>query len=300
MRSVKSNFPYPVLAVDSDDYIDCSFDLETTLLGINGNNITLESKYSLSSCLLREAVATGKAVILIRIESPVSFFRTSFLFERDNDTIEYAINGSDIATTLLIKGYVISTEEMLWNSENEHNVEYFSGLRFRIQKGDILAYEPGTRFELDSSEFEKPIKSIISINLGEGITSTQADYSRDIITVFLNEKAFDEYKRLRARSEMRRYLSGIVVYPVVVEAIRLVISETEYHDTESYTSLKWKSVIRKKLIEKGFRFEEETNISPLTAADTILGNIAEDSITNLHELFEKEFDASVEQIGGIS
>lgn len=297
MKTLKNEFPHPVLIDNGSDYIDCSFELsEPENIRIDGDNLCFDTKYILISNGLNNLLTEEKAKVLLKIYSPKTAYRSTFTFNNSN-TVNVAIPKDKIAEKIEIYGSIIANQPLENFCLAEHNKDLFGTAYFEIRKADILAMAKKIVIPLDASELEGPVVSIFNISKNPDLNvSIRPDFDDESgkITIYLNPKVYDTYSILRVKSpELKRYLAAVIVFPVLVEALSFIKKQS---DEESiYEEKRWYRMINKKMEAKGINLEE-TGI--VEAANILLGEIVQEALISFSEKMNAEFDEGFE-IGGV-
>ena len=99
---------------------------------------------------------------------------------------------------------------------------------------------------------------------------------------------------------LRRYLTGIIVYPVLVEAIAKMVDTYREIGTD-YSEKRWFRTIEHKLQNLNLDISEEPDkFSYTELADKLLGNIAKDGLKSVKDTLDNELNnGEYTQIGGI-
>ena len=268
MIKSKSDFPHPVLSMDGDDYIkECTFNC---YLGDDvvedDQHIEFTIGYQLECDFLQQLIEEGRALVMAYIESPNASFRKICKFPIDENEVRIEVYKGEIAKKLTIKPQIIACEAIENYQSQCFNQEYFENAIFSVRKGDILAQE--RQYEIiveDINEF-KNCASVFSIRLDEEMTDgMKVNYNDEKINIQLNRREHDRYRQLRERQEFRIFLSAMLVFPALVEAIEAMKRELLIGE-EGISDKRWYLVLEKQLnkkidIIKVNTFEEVQSIS---------------------------------------
>lgn len=283
MKKQKNEFPHPVLVNNGSDYIDCSFDLKINDLKIEGNYLKAEVEYSLNSPGLTNLLNENKLKVLIKIQSPKTAYRNIFEIENNSNKIAFSIPENNIADKIEISGIIVAAETLEHFSLEEHNKAFFNSANFEIRKGDILAIHPGFEQKIDSSEMEGPVASIFNISRQDINVAIKPDFSDHKIEINLNNQTYESYFELKnKKDQLKKYLSAVVVFPVLVEALGYMQGVKTDKETlyDEYTDKRWYRVIENKIQEKNIDLQ---NLTLTEAANNILGDIVQNSLISLKE-----------------
>lgn len=283
-------YPHPVLYPEGNDYrIDCEFDLEflESDQRIEGEEIFLRAGYRLECDGLEDLINDGSAKTYLLLHCPAASCRRMYPFGKGAPQLEISIGKYDVIDKIELQCVLVAADDLAQLSLDEFNPVFFEGALFRIAKGSVLAISKKVAIYLDDADLEKPVSSIFNINRcpaqEKPITS---DFSSDTgkIEINLNEGLFSLYSQIERgyANTLRRLLTGIIVQPVLTEALCCL-----QNAREEYQDYRWARVIEKKLELNGISLED--NIEPaITLADMLLGNIEEDSLKTLVTIIEDQ------------
>lgn len=303
------DYPYPVLSAERDDYNEnCEFDIS-----FKEDEITVDDKYinipaecALKCNALLNAIGEGNAAIVVVINSPAAFYRRSFEFEKNEFSKILHIPKFDVKKDVHFRGYILAKNDFdVLRCNDELNALYFHGFTPRdIKKANILAEGQERIIPIDDSELEKPISSIFSIRKNT-VSDAEIESNFDIdekIVVFLSERLNQLYYDTKDfnNGALHRYLNGIIVYPVLVEAIAKMC---EYYAGTGvdYSEKRWFRAIDHKLSEATINLAESySDCSYTELADKLLGNIAYDGLFSVKATIDEEANSGeYNNLGGI-
>ncbi|MCR5833052.1 MAG: hypothetical protein K6G55_00140 [Selenomonadaceae bacterium] len=161
---------------------------------------------------------------------------------------------------------------------------------------------------MDDSELEKPISSIFSISEKNDIpTDIYPDFEGTKIIIYLKKELYEIYYHFKDvnNGALRRYLTGVIVYPVLVEAVDIVLSSKSEDDDNSsnnnYNDLQWFRAIRLKINESANKFDNPYDEYATVLADYLLGGISLDSLKGFKNFIDNEVNSGEGQMtGGIN
>ena len=190
--------------------------------------------------------------------------------------------------------------------DGEFNDLYFGAATFEIRKGDILATEDSRSVYVDDTELEKPISSIFDISRhNDQESDVVPNFEDEKIQIFLKNELYDLYYKFKDFNNgvLRRYAAGVIVYPVLVEAIGYVISHYqnggEADDGIGWSGKRWFRTIDHKADKKGIDLRCYQGY-PTTLANDMLGDIALDALKSFKDTLDSEMNSGETQmIGGV-
>lgn len=305
MNFIKNDFPNPVLATGRDDYIEgCKFNIimDISEITVTTENINIPIKYSLVCKGLKKLIDDGKAAAVVEARCNDSSYSELFAFEKNEEKMEISVLKYSVVKKVELNGFIIATEKISGFTCDELNELYFKGVTFEIGKGDILAGEEQKIVYIDDSELEKPLASIFNINkVPEQKEDIVPDFLGDKIEINVREnlfKLYNDFKNVN-NGALRRYVTGIIVYPVLVEAITKIKEVYSFESDEVSDEKRWFRAIEKKCEKLGIdlEFSDEPSV---TIANKILGSISDDALHNLKDVLESEMnDGEISMIGGV-
>lgn len=294
--STMIDYPNPVLSTDRDDYIEsCKFDVtfNESDIQITEDFIQIPAKVELISTSLSNLINEGKASVVVLINSSAAFYRKAYVFNSGELEKNIEIPKFHVKGKFEFTGYILANENIdNFSCDGEFNELYFKSVSFSVKKADVLAKGETRVVPVDDSELEKPISSIFMILRNpEASTDIEADFdSEEKIIIKLSDKLNELYYKMKDfnNGSLRRYLTGIIVFPVLVEAIAKMC---EYHsgNGQDYSEKRWFRAIQHKLnsfdIDLTTSFEE---YSYTELADKLLGAIALDGLNSVNDTINEE------------
>lgn len=308
MKAIKEEFPNPVLATGRDDYIDaCRFNtsFEESEIVVDSDNISIPIKYQLECQGLSSLVKSGDAVVVVLVKSSAASYSKLFRFADDQSEMTVSVPKFAVVNKMDVTGSIIAAHDIkAFRCEGEFNDMYFGSSTFEIRKGDILATEESRSVFVDNSELEKPISSIFDISKREEQDSDVVpSFYSEKIEIYLKQELYDLYYKFKDfnNGALRRYAAGIIVYPVLVEAVTYIIGyyQNAEDDGLDFSEKRWFRAIVHKAEKEGVdlnRYDE----SPTTLADNLLGGISLDALRSFKDTLDSEINSGESQmIGGI-
>mgnify|MGYP000099187121 CR=1 FL=1 len=134
MKSVKNEFPNPVLAVGRDDYIEsCRF--YTTFneeeIVVDTENIVFPMKYVLECNGLSAMVRSGQAVAVVTVKSSAASYSKLFKFSSESKELTISVPKFAVVNKMDITGSIIVACNIdRFCCEGEFNDLYFGGSTF--------------------------------------------------------------------------------------------------------------------------------------------------------------------------
>lgn len=310
MKSIKEEFPNPVLAAGRDDYSEnCCFytTFEENKIVVDSENIVIPIKYTLQCDGLQNLVFAERAAVIVSVKSGAASYSKLFRFPKDCSEMSILIPKFGVIKKFELNGSIVASENIdRFCCPDEFNDLYFGSSTFEIRKGDILATEDSKTIYVDDSELEKPIASIFDIKRREKQEhDIEPNFYGEKIEILLRSDLYDLYYKFKDfnNGALRRYATGIIVYPVLVEAITYIVGYYQREDggieVDDYSEKRWFRAINHKADKIGLDLRTYQD-SPTTLANDLLGNIALDALKRFKDTLDSEVNSGETQmIGGV-
>ena len=282
MKKSNINYPYPVLSVENEDYIDSEFDITYDSGTLSSNAMTFSILYSLNCDGLKNLIDEGKAKVSLYVESPICNYRKLFDFEKGYEDLEIKIMASEVTNYITIKGYIIANEKIKNFRLEEHNQDLFGNMPFTVRKGDILAIaESVLKIPLKHVDNLQNQSSIFCVRKKSDLKDSEVlvDYNDDRISIYLDNETYKVFQDLSNTSIGKGLASSMVVVPILVEALHMIKTNTD----ESFNDFRWVQVIQSKITELNIDLDQGLN----SAANKILSHIFKYNLLDLKNLCEK-------------
>lgn len=248
-------FPYPVLCVDNDDYIDSEFyvenDLKEDLTDLSFSfDISLNNNEELQYLIQR-----GYAEFVIHIECSSTAFRT--ILRTAGNKIKYHIAKSKVNGEVVLLGAIVAKEKISGFKSKHLNEDYDEEVSF--EKGAILAYYNLPKIyitknyeELAGDNAFFTVVKRISVEKDEQNPVTY-DINEAKIKILVDEEIYNEYIKYHANPHMEPLTNALLVMPALVYTIDTLRSD----GVEKFKSLYWYQKINKSCQLQGLNFEED-------------------------------------------
>lgn len=303
MKSVRNEFPNPVLAAERDDYIEsCSFGtvFQTSEIEVTADEIIIPISYSLVCNGLQALIDSEQAVVVVSVKSSAASYSRLFCFPKGETSMRIPIPKFGVVKRIELGGSIIAQTPITgFKCDGEFNDLYFGNSTFEIRKGDILAREDSRVIYVDDTELEKPLASIFNINNGHDQEDhILPDFGGDKVEINLCEPLYKLYTDFIEfnNGALRRYVTGIVVYPVLVEALARICESYQLGNGEDHDK-RWFRAIELKAERKGINLSQYFD-SYTTLANQLLGDISLDALQRLKDILESELNSGESQVMG--
>lgn len=310
MRKSEINFPHPMLSEYSKDYLpECSFSVDLADIQETSYEFVLPFTYTVTSSGLKEMIDKQQATVVIRLYCSATSYREVFKFD-SNNTLDIRVSKNSIAKRVELQGAIIATIDAKGFNLPEHNQQFFSGTNIELKRGNILAESDPIQINIDDSELEKQLSSIVLIDSTAGIDCLHVNYNDEedgLIHIRMPEREYQEYFTLRKnynRYGISRFLQSAVIMPALTEAIQLLRVEAvqkEYDPEfeEIYSTTIWADSILGKCDDLQ-RDILDNSISAYALANEILHFVTKDAVAELHRKAQEMYNNNgATRIGGI-
>lgn len=294
MKSVKNEFPNPVLASGRDDYItSCQFStsFDSSSIAVTAEQIVIPICYSLKCKGLEKLIDEDKALVVVNVKSSSSSYSRIFSFAKDETAIELHIPKFSVVKRIELSGSIIAKMAMSeFKCEGELNELYFSSLTFEIRKGDILAKEDARVIYVDDTELEKPIVSIFNIKkISNQEDDVIPDFLGEKIEINLREDLYNLYYHFRDfnNGSLSLYITSVIVYPVLVEAVSKICEFYQFNTDDGSDDKRWFRAIESKAEKYGIDCAKYQD-SYATLANKLLGDISLKSLQSFKDSLDTE------------
>lgn len=285
---ININYPHPVLNGANEDYIDCYFIInmpeDATVVG---DSIEIKMTYSLTSPGLLDMVNSGKAEVVLYVESVESEFRRLYKFDAARTEKVVVVNKQLVTKELEVRGYIVASEDLHAFTLPEHNKEIFVAGPSKIRKGDILAFADEV-YTIPLENFDPLVdrRSIFSIRQNpdqkDDLTVDFTTYNK--ITVMLNTEMFEKYQNIYRAPETRTILSTLFAVPVLVDALN-IIKNADDNVLSDLVYKKWYQVLKTRLLELQIDLNTEDNMTQ--TANKLLAHVFRDTMINFNSVFSE-------------
>ncbi len=311
MRKSEINFPHPLLSDYSKDYsAECSFVVDLGEVQETAHAFIFPFTYSLSSPGLKNMIEQNLATVVIRVYCSATSYRKVFKFD-SSSVLSVEIPKGNVAKRIELQGSIVAAADTTSFSLPEHNQNFFAGSVIDLNRGNILAEADPIQINIDDSELEKQLSSIILIDSTEGIECLDVNYDDaedGLIHIRMPVNEYQEYFTLRknyGRYGISRFLQSAVLMPALTEAIQLLRTEAMLKELlgdefeEKYGTTIWADSILGKC-EELQRDISDCSISAYGLANEILHFVTKDAVSELHKKAQEMYNNNgATRMGGV-
>ena len=246
-------FPYPVLCMENDDYIESQFDV-TCKIDEGISDVVLNFDITLENDDLRFLIHKGYAQFAIHIECSKTVFRT--MISTPSSKIQYSIPKSRVNGDIEVLALIVASKKINGYTSESLNEDYDELINF--EKGSILAYVnlPEIRVfknyeELVANDsFFTIVKRIAQDK--EEVHPITYDIADNKIKILVDENVYDEYIKYRSNTNLEPVFHSLLVLPALVYMIDVLRVES----VDRYEQFFWYQKIKQSLKAQNLNFED--------------------------------------------
>jgi hypothetical protein len=278
---ISSAYPYPVLYMNNDDYIDSSFSTGIEVAESFGE-VKINAHFQLDNNGVKELIHHQKAVFLIHVECGQTSFRQAY--ESFNDSLEISIPSSNLRGKIQIHSFVIA-KDRITDYTNDSLSDWYKGFPITFEKGNFIAIGEAietTLFEDNAELLNLP--SIITVSKSQKKEFMEVDLNSNNITIALPEYEYNQYAG-NANSRLKNTILSAVFMPALVYIFSKI--KDSQGDFEEYT---WYQVLDKIFDENNHKLEDvgSDTFSALKAAQLVLRKPLKTSFEEIEKLNRAE------------
>lgn len=285
MRILNSLYPYPVLSINDDDYVEGSiFDISYNLIPATPfKKAKLTSTFHLVDSKLEYLVEMGQAEMFLHVESSRAAYRK--MHKVENNYFELEIDPEYMRTSVEVTGLLLTTQPIMNFESPSVNSELY-GVDYHfpdLEIGDPLAVSFTTEIEIEEVDDFAQVSSIIKVARTKE-KLMKVDYDQDTIFVYLPEQQYQNY--LRYPSMFGEVMLTSIIQPTLI----YVLDAISRNQGEGMQDRKWYAVIEKKLEMMEYSmnqlFTEE--VTSIMLAQEILKNPLERMFIELEGVIDED------------
>lgn len=240
MKITNRLYTYPVLSEEKDDYLNSRFDVQIKNCIKSVNNIKLKFEVYMDNKELEKLIRDGKAEYVIHLECSYTTFRKALTSSANE--IKYEIPLSKLRGKLEIVAFIVAKEELVDFYSDDWN-EDFEGLKFKIPKAGILAYE-----NLSSIDVIKNFEEFTNTSSIFSICKRQTDEDKPIevnlnsdkIKIILGPKEYDIFAKFQNNDKLLPIFHSMLILPAFVSVFEELKKNIEFYREQNwFISLKY-------------------------------------------------------------
>lgn len=246
-------FPYPVLCLENDDYVDCEFSVLTNQVE-ELKDIVLQFKIEIDNKDLLDLIRDGKAEYIIHVECSNTSFRK--VIRSAGNIFEYRIPKSKVNKEVFLVGMIVAKQFIKGFYSTKFNEDYEGPVDF--EKGSIMAYRNLPRIivlkNYEELASDDAFFTIVKKNSGQDMEEPVTfDLNGNKIKIYADDSVYNEYIKFHTNPLMKPLMISMLVMP----ALAYVIEEVRDNGIEHYVSCYWYQKIKKSCELQGKRFFED-------------------------------------------
>ena len=243
-------FPYPVLRLNSDDYLDCDF--QTTVnFSTEKQMILVDVSFAISSPEILEQVELGNAEFVAMVSCRDTYFQHMIRTNERKTQASFAMG--DLKGAVVVNPYVIVKNQIKNYTSPDINPEF--GIEaFIFNEGDVLAQDQAEFFYFDQESF-KPITSLFDFVYRDNQPDGEwgIDFDSDHIQIVLSKKTKETIGNARASNFKNKViLMNSIYFSAVMQAVQKI-----QHPDKAYEDKKWAKVFEKNAHNKNCNLEND-------------------------------------------
>lgn len=257
------SFPHPVLGLGDDIKGDVSVKLDYDQTTDNENYL-LTIEYELENSDIEKLLEEKKAVFLCEVNCTGTLYRKSEICASPIQIVSIPKDGVRDKVELL---FLLVSAEPIFNYTNSEVHDDFTGYKFDIEEGDVLAYLGESSFIAGIAYQKlKAVSSFMEIIRGE---NESGDFNIILdsqkIQIRLSKNDYKKYsdRRIGSNPENASVIHSSIVLPTLIHALY------QLNNKESgVTEFAWAKIIE-------FRLENDENLKSISLEDSNIPKIAQ-------------------------
>ena len=258
----EKSFGYPTLrtVLDGDDfnlldYPNKTFDpdIKISVDAANSHTFKLEYEVGLRVNALKELIQKKKAKYYFKVECPSTFFCESFASFDDEGSFE--LEAAKLKDKIEIIPFIIAELELELFSEEFH--EDFDGVKFDINRGNVLAIGRPTEYRISREQF-RSVRSIFEFNKNEDIEDGEFRIRTDenYVSIEVNPSLYTKVKIAEQEIQSQLLILNSLYVPVVMHLLHEIKQDPDHAENK-----RWASIILGKASLKGLNLEDDNSIA---------------------------------------
>lgn len=293
------SYPHPVLRPDSDDFVDTVFKVDW-----DEPKELPNAKYEFAFTVIntceeiRNLIAEGKAVYMLRFVCKTTLSRQTFTFSEDVCRIQLSL--PDFLNDVIITPMIVTLDDIENYSCEAFHPDY-QGLEISVRMGDVLAISNPLYFEAPAApEIQENPESIIRFRKSSypNPPAIHIDDGAHCIYIELSPKMHEILQKIESDSSDREGRDSIIMSMFAIPALTEVLGRwfiADKIEEAEGNGLTWFKVIRDRFVKLGLISLDEygkiitdegyfTEIGehPVTYAEYLLENPTEDASNALY------------------
>ncbi|MBY0147760.1 hypothetical protein [Neobacillus niacini] len=278
---INHSYPYPVLYMNNDDYMDSSFNTKIQVYESFGE-VKIHADFELINQGIQDLIDNHYGVYLIHIECGQTSYRQAF--QSSKKTVDISIPTSVLRGKILIHSFIIASEK-IENYQNQLLNDWFKDIAISFEKGNLLAIGDAIETTLFEENLELlNLPSIAKVTKSNKNEFMEVDIHSNFITISLPEYEYNQYAS-NANSRLKNTILSTVIVPSLVYVFSKLQDNRE--DLEGYT---WYQVLEKIFADNNVNIHDvgTDSLSALKAAQMVLRKPLKTSLEEIEKLNKME------------
>ncbi|GGA80152.1 hypothetical protein [Ornithinibacillus halotolerans] len=274
---INTSYPYPVLFMNNDDYLNSSFNSSIEVQESFGE-VRIQVRFELDNDGINSLIEDKRATYLVHIECGQTSYRNAF--SSFNKILDIAIPSELLRGKVEIHSF-ITANERIEDYTNDKLNEWYADSLITFEKGNILAIGEAIETTLyeDNTELLN-LPSIVKVIKSHRNEFMEVEIQSDTITVALPTYEYNQYAT-NAKSRLKQTILSNVILPSLVYVFSKINDNRD--DLAEYT---WYQVLEKIFDENNLRIEDVGTdaLSSLKAAQMVLRKPLKASFEEIEKL----------------
>lgn len=260
---IANSYPYPVLSIFTDDYVNSSLNVEYVTKEEFGE-LKIQAKFLLENEVLEGLIEAGKASFTIHLECPQTSYRE--IITCSESEINKNINVMQLRGKVFLHAFIVAESEVE-DYKNSFLSDWYQGMSIKFEKGNFLGIGDALEITLhdDDTEFMN-LPSIIDIHKGMEKEYMEVELHASNIIISLPATEYNSYAN-NANTNLKNTIISTVIFPSLIYVFSKI--QENRRDLEEYT---WYQVMEKIFEENNYSIEDigTEKLSSLKAAQLVL------------------------------
>ncbi|MDY0407670.1 hypothetical protein ACFFIS_06825 [Virgibacillus soli] len=277
---INASYPYPVLYMNNDDYVNSSFE---TRIGVEETfgEVKFSAKFDLSNVGMKRLIESGQCAYALHIECGRTSYRQ--VYESFKETMEVSIKDENLRGKVTIHSFVVAKVK-IENYTNYQLNDWFKDIPITFEKGNMLAIGNAIEVTLFEDNMEMlNLPSIINITKSEKKEFMEVELNADFIMISLPAYEYDRYAT-NANSRLKNTIISAVILPSLVHVF------TEMYQSNDYVDYTWYQVLEKIFADNNVSIHDvgSDTLPALKAAQMILRKPLKTSFNEIEKFNQME------------
>lgn len=278
---INHSYPYPVLYMNNDDYLDSSFNTKIQVYESFGE-VKIHADFELINQGIQDLIDNHYGVYLVHIECGQTSYRQAF--QSSKKTLDISIPTSVLRGKILIHSFIIASEK-IENYQNQLLNDWFKDIPISFEKGNLLAIGDAIETTLFEENLELlNLPSIAKVTKSNKNEFMEVDIHSNFITISLPEYEYNQYAS-NANSRLKNTILSTVIVPSLVYVFSKL--QVNREDLEGYT---WYQVLEKIFADNNVNIHDvgTDSLSALKAAQMVLRKPLKTGLEEIEKLNKME------------